>query len=210
MSSATSVFNRQPAKEKGDLQSELLKNFAASNGTAFPVVATLVGCDDAETVLEKFNVRCGTELVVHGWTRQSKVLAGATTPNRYCAIPLTYVGQFRLRSFRKYHVRDLDLLPSGVNQLRVVDIGNYSFPLHVGDVIAVKQATEPTFSSFQATALDVSRHIVCELMKPEGPRDVTISLDDVATFEEVTEISRLFIVRDLKDELPVQVELDAS
>ena len=47
-------------------------------------------------------------------------------------------------------------------------------------------------------------------MKPEGPRDVTISLDDVATFEEVRETCRLFTVRDLKDELPVQVELDAS
>ena len=80
MASATSVFSRQPTKEKGGLQSELLKNFAARNGTAFPVVATLVGCDDAETVLDKFNVRYGTELVVHGWTRQSKVLAVGTTP----------------------------------------------------------------------------------------------------------------------------------
>ena len=74
----------------------LLNNFATNNRSLFPLVARVTGWQEETPILERHLVRPGVEIVIHGWTRQSKVLA--TCGKQGYAIPVTYQGWCHARS----------------------------------------------------------------------------------------------------------------
>ena len=66
----------------------LLAEFAAGHRSHFPVVARVGDWAEETSILENHFVKPGVELVIHGWTKQSKIVCEA--PSGFYAIPLTY------------------------------------------------------------------------------------------------------------------------
>ena len=84
----------------------LLQHFATNNRNIFPIVASVMDWKEETTILENHFVRPGAELIIHGWTRQSKILADIE--DRKYAIPLTYQGYFKIKPSVFHGVGELE------------------------------------------------------------------------------------------------------
>ena len=162
----------------------LLNSFATNNRNIFPVVARVSDWDEETTILENHFIKPGVELVIHGWTRQSKVLARCG--NRYFAIPLTYQGRFRLKPQEYKGVCDLEHAHPGY-KLKVVDVDltESNFPLARGDIIRVKRS-----DSMKKPKEGESKYVKCEKYSVTGTsrtKEVKLPVEANATFEEINE-----------------------
>lgn len=163
----------------------LLRHFAPVNRHLFPVQVRVLEYDEPVTVLDLHQVEAGSQLVLHGWTRQPKILA-VCGQHRY-AIPLSYQGTFRVvvRTFKG--LRGLDYSLQMKKRLRVVE-ANPNFedgilPVREGDVI---QAFGERVVQGQG-----KEYIGCEKIDGQTGQTTQVFLstssDDELTFEEVVE-----------------------
>ncbi len=175
---------------------QLLNTFATNNRNLFPVVARVTDWDEETTILENHFVRPGIELVIHGWTRQSKVLAIAG--DKFFAIPLTYQGKFRIKPQQFHGAADLENAHPAY-KIRVVEIdqNDLNTAISPGDVIRIKRE-----DSLHRNAKNGQRDQFLRCEKLEGigrGREIRIPLQSNARFEEVVEDNKLddFQIREL-------------
>lgn len=178
---------------------ELLNTFVTHNRSRFPLLVRVTDWKEETSILENHVVRPGVQLVIHGWTRQTKVLAKAG--GLYYAVPLTYGGQFRVRA-KTFNgaVQLWNARPKAC--LRVVrpDMDDPSL-LVVGDLLRLKrpqEEEEDDEDDYHADGGDHRRRFVrgdtkkflrCEKIHPGSgsAADFRIPLSCSARFEEVLE-----------------------
>ena len=169
----------------GDFERGLfLNSFATNNRNLFPVVACVTDWDEETTILENHFIKPGVELCIHGWTRQSKVLA-KSSGNSY-AIPLTYQGRFSFQPQQFNCVADLEKVHPGY-KLRVleVDRSETNFPLVQGDIIRITRGD----SMKKVKSGDV-KYLKCERYSLNGTSKVKIvklPMSGKVKFEEILE-----------------------
>ncbi len=168
---------------------QLLASFAHNNRHILPVAARVTDWEQQTAILENQRIQPGSEVVIHGWTRQSKVLASAE--DRHWSIPLTYQGRFQIHP-KQYH---------GVSQLLKVHPGttlkvlrgdtDANFPLHESDVIRLRQ---------QDTKKQHFREveIKCDRVGDQGKNScVKLPLGSDAVFQEILGDNEEYVVKDL-------------
>ena len=162
----------------------LLNSFATNNRNLFPVVACVSDWDEETTILENHFIKPGVELVVHGWTRQSKILARAG--HAHFAIPLTYQGRFAFQPQQFTSIASLERAHPGY-RLRVLEVDHNEphFPLTRGDVIRIKRGE----SMKKGKAIEV-KYLKCEKYSLDGTtklKDVKLPINASVRFEEILE-----------------------
>src|SRR6218665_302081 len=166
-------------------QSHLLRHFAPVNRHLFPVQVRVLEYDEPVTVLDHHQVEAGSQLVLHGWTRQPKILA--VCGQRRYAIPLSYQGEFRVIARTFKGLRGLDYSLQTKKRLRVVE-ANPTFedgilPVREGDVV---QAFGERVAQGQG-----KEYIGCEKIDGQTGQTTQVFLstssDSQLTFEEVIE-----------------------
>ena len=174
---------------------QLLNTFATNNRNLFPIVARVTDWNEETSILENHFIKPGIEMVIHGWTRQSKVLAQAA--DAYYAVPLTYQGKFRIKPKQFYGVADLEHVYPGY-RLRVVGVDQQDtdFPLNEGDVIRIKREDSVHKNFKDAT----TSFLKCDKFEGNGKiREFKLPFHCNAVFEEVLEQTRAtdFWIREL-------------
>ena len=158
-----------------------LNNFATNNRNIFPVVARVADWDEETAILEHHFVKPGTELVIHGWTRQSKILA--QSGDTVYAIPLMYQGKFRIKAQQFNGVYELARAHPGYKiTVLHVDPVDTEFPLAVGDIFRVKPGDTLTKKD--------PKHLKCEKCIMTGTlrsKVVKLPMNSLSKFEEVME-----------------------
>lgn len=173
---------------------QLLNTFATNNRNIFPVVARVTDWDEETTILENHYVKPGIELVIHGWTRQAKILAEAN--GTYFAIPLTYQGKFRFKGQQFYSVAELERAHPAY-AVRVLEADS-NISLHPGDVIRIKRN--------DSMRKDAS-FLRCERMEAYGRlREVKIPMNANVKFEEVLEGNKATDEYNIRDLVPFVTE----
>ena len=175
---------------------QLLNTFATNNRNLFPVVARVTDWDEETTILENHFVRPGIELVIHGWTRQSKILAIAG--DKYYAIPLTYQGKFRIKPQQFHGAADLENAHPAY-KIRVVDIdqNDLNTAIAPGDVLRIIRQDS---LHRNAKGTERGQYLKCEKIEGIGRgREIRIPLTSSARFEEVLEDSKAddYAIREL-------------
>lgn len=175
---------------------QLLNTFATNNRNLFPVVARVTDWDEETTILENHFVRPGIELVIHGWTRQSKILA--VTDDKYFAIPLTYQGRFRIKPQQFHGAADLENAHPAY-KIRVVDIGqnDANTAIAPGDILRLVRQDS---LHRNAKGSERGQYLKCEKLEGIGRgKEIRIPLSSTARFEEVLEESKSedYAVREL-------------
>ena len=184
------------AEENAFDRGQLLNTFATNNRNLFPVVVRVTDWDEETTILENHFVRPGIELVIHGWTRQSKILAIAG--DKYYAIPLTYQGKFRIKPQQFHGAADLENAHPAY-KIRVVEIdqNDLNTAIAPGDVLRIIRQ-----DSLHRNAKGTQRgqYLKCEKLEGIGRgREIRIPLVSNARFEEILEDSKLedYAIREL-------------
>ena len=175
---------------------QLINTFATNNRNLFPVVARVTDWDEETTILENHYVKPGIELVIHGWTRQSKILA-STSNSRHYAIPLTYQGQFRILPHQFNGVSELEHAhPAYKVKVLQVDHDNSS-NIAVGDVLRIKRADSMANHGRGGEVL----YVRCEKLDSAGRVKETtrLPISSNARFEEILEENKAmnFWIREL-------------
>ncbi|ELU18837.1 hypothetical protein CAPTEDRAFT_210308 [Capitella teleta] len=175
---------------------QLLNTFSTNNRSLFPVVARVVDWDEETSILENHFIRPGVELVIHGWTRQSKVIARCNEQN--FAIPLTYQGKFRIQPRRFGSVSELERVYPG-HKIRCLHVDDQDFPLVEGDVFRIRR-TESIHKGFTREIQSLKCEKIDELSGGKG-REVKLPINAQAVFEEVLEGVKAdqFVIRDMVD-----------
>ena len=162
-----------------------LNNFATNNRNLFPVVARVTDWDEETAILQHHFVKPGVELVIHGWTRQSKVLA--QSDDAVYAIPLTYQGKFRIKAQQFNGVYALERAHPGYKIIVLyVDPAEKDFPLAVGDILKVKRSDTLNKSNKDKEV----KYLKCEKCIMTGTlrsKEVKLPMNSLARFEEVME-----------------------
>lgn len=173
---------------------ELLNTFVTHNRSRFPLLVRVTDWKEETSILENHVVRPGVELVVHGWTRQTKVLAKAG--GLYYAVPLTYGGQFHVRAKTFSGAVQLwNARPK--SRLRVVkpDVEDPNL-VAVGDLVRLKRPQDEDDDDYPLDGGDRRRFVRetkkflrCEKFHPSSASstDFRIPLSCSARFEEVLE-----------------------
>ena len=174
---------------------QLLNSFATNNRSLFPVVARLTDWDEETTILENHYVKPGIELVIHGWTRQSKVLA--QTPNgQQFAIPLTYQGQFRIRPHQFHGVSELEHAHPAYKIRVLSKEGGDNANIVEGDILKIKRG-----DSVSNKKIGEVQFVKCEKLDSSGrvKEVIRLPINCNAKFEEVLEDNKSmnFWIRDL-------------
>ncbi|KAK2168954.1 hypothetical protein LSH36_13g21002 [Paralvinella palmiformis] len=165
-------------------QGQLFSSFVNANRNLFPVMARVLDWGQETSILENHRMKPGVQIVIHGWTKQSKVLA--ICGDNYYTIPLTYTGTFRIKPRRYNGVSELVRAYPG-NKLRVVrvDPDDHDFPLAQGDMIRIKR--EDTLKRRTFSEVEIK----CEKYESSGrSREIKLPLGSPAIFEELIEESR--------------------
>ena len=201
-----------PTSPKSLGPNNLLRNFTAANRNLFPVLSRVIRLDEVSTILENHRIDSGTQLVLHGWTRQSKVMA--TSSRRFFAIPMSYQGEFRLKRRVFHGLLELVADKHTGLRMRVVEVApGQKLPVRPGDVITLTRDGErsfvesnsggPSFVSFEK--YDVASGRASEIF---------LSLSTKITLEEVVDGfdsgKDVFTIRELVDSLgnkPIDVVL---
>ena len=165
----------------------LLNNFATNNSNLFPVVARVTDWDEETHILENHFIKPGVELVIHGWTRQSKILAKAG--NDYYAVPLTYQGRFRIKPQTFIGASELEKAHPAY-KVRVVDVTSDEpdCPINPGDVLRIRR--EDSMKKHLKQDNPELRYLKCEKFDRSGRhkvKDVKIPTYLHARFEEILE-----------------------
>ncbi len=162
----------------------LLNTFATNNRNVFPVVARVTDWDEETTILENHFVRPGIELVIHGWTRQSKILAIAD--DKFFAIPLTYQGRFRIKPQQFHGAAELENAHPAY-KIRVVEIdrSDMNTAIAPGDVLRIVRQDS---LHRNAKGTERGQHLKCEKLEGIGRgKEIRIPLSSKARFEEILE-----------------------
>lgn len=167
-------------------QSHLLRHFAPNNRHLFPIQVKVLEYDEPVAILDSHQVDIGSVLVLHGWTRQPKLLA--TAGLRRFAIPLSYQGMFRVIARSLKAQSGLEYSFQRGRKLRVVeanpDPDEGLLPVREGDVIvAMGESVEDGGRGGGASYID------CRKTEEHSGRttDVFISSSWDITFEEVVD-----------------------
>ncbi len=160
---------------------QLLNSFATNNRNLFPVVARVTDWDEETTILENHYVKPGIELVIHGWTRQSKILAEAN--GKYYAIPLTYQGKFRIKPDQFHGTSELEHSHPAY-AVRVIE-GDPLIPLVEGDVLRIRR--DGSVKRPHAKSGEI-QYLKCEKLEPNGKfKEIKLPMSSHAVFEEILE-----------------------
>ena len=188
---------------------QLLNTFANCNKNRFPFLVSISDWKEETTVLENHFVRPGVEIVLHGWTKQSKILA--KSEDAFFAVPLTYQGRFRVRS-RLFPGSEhlVNARPTGWVRVKSVDLSE-RLPISVGDVIKLSDNNINQSEKSDETPT----HFYCD--KKDGPQNIQVPVTSSASFLEILDesesvadpvlirdLSSLLIDRDIEVELVVQ------
>lgn len=167
----------------------LLNNFARDYRNHFPAYCQIVKTDLGSTILSNHRVYDGTKLVVHGLTKQSKVLG--TTKSKYYSIPLTYQGKFKFKPQRFEGVESL-LRSHPEYLVRVTRMADNDFPLNVGDIFKFKHT--------DTLQRPKKPYIKCEKIDPRTgkTKDFKLPLSSRAVFEEMnSSYGNIYGIKDL-------------
>ena len=176
---------------------QLLNHFAVINRNLFPVVVRVTDWDEETSILENHYVRPGVELVMHGWTRQSKILA--RSKDRYFAIPLTYQGLFKLKPQTFFGVSDLENAhPSYKLRVKELDDAYPDVPVAIGDILLIKRE-DPTSKKNNRNEKDGEiKFLRCEKVDSFGKgREVHLPMAANMEVEEVLADQDQYLVREL-------------
>ena len=177
-----------------------LSTFATNNRNLFPVVARVTDWDEETTILENHYVKPGIDLVVHGWTRQSKILAEAQ--GKYYAIPLAYQGQFRILPHKFHGASELERSHPAYS-VRVSEPDPELLQLTRGDVLRIRR--EDSIRS-HGKHQEV-QYVRCEKLEANGRyKDLKVPINCRATFEEVVEGERGNELYQIKELVPFVTE----
>ena len=165
-----------------------LNNFATNNRNLFPVVARVTDWDEETAILQHHFVKPGVELVMHGWTRQSKILT--QSGDAMYAIPLTYQGKFRIKAQQFNGVYELERAHPGYKiTVLYVDPADKDFPLAVGDIFKVKHGDTLKKNNQNNKDKD-AKYLKCEKCIMTGTlrsKEVKLPMNSHSRFEEVME-----------------------
>lgn len=177
------------SQEKG----ELLNTFVTHNRSHFPLLVRVTDWKEETSILENHLVRPGVELVVHGWTRQTKVLAKAG--GLYYAVPLTYGGQFRVRAKTFSGAVQLwNARPKSCLRVVIPDLEDPNL-LAVGDLLRLKKPEDydddddSPDGDRRRFVRETKKFLRCEKLHPGSgsSTDFRIPLTCSARFEEALE-----------------------
>lgn len=176
---------------------ELLNTFVTHHRSQFPLLIRVTDWKEETSVLENHFVRPGVELVIHGWTRQTKVLARAA--GLHYAVPLTYGGLFRPRS-RVFSgaIQLWNARPKSLLCVIRVDPGDPS-SLVAGDVVRLRRKQDDDWSPETGNdrsgrfVRETKKFLRCERLIPASSStsssrqfvDLRIPLTCAARFEEL-------------------------
>lgn len=172
---------------------ELLNTFVTHNRSHFPLLVRVTDWKEETSILENHLVRPGVELVVHGWTRQTKVLAKAG--GLYYAVPLTYGGQFRVRAKTFSGAVQLwNARPKSCLRVVTPDLEDPNL-LAVGDLLRLKKPQDYDDDDDypdgdrRRFVRETKKFLSCEKLHPGSgsSTDFPIPLTCSARFEEVLE-----------------------
>ena len=165
----------------------LLNVFAKNHRTTFPIVTRIVDWEEETTILENHFIKPGVELVIHGWTRQTKILA--RTADAYFAIPLTYQGLFELRQQRFYGVSDLEKAHPGYKiQVEELDPEYPNLNIAVGDILRVKRSDLTLQKNTTKTKENQMKYLKCDKYQLTGTskvKEVKLPMNATVKFREV-------------------------
>ena len=170
----------------------VLNSFAQVHKSQLPVIARVATWEEESNILENHLIKPGVDLIIHGWTRQAKVLA--RTGKDFYSIPLTYGGKFIMKPKTFTGVTQLDRAHPNY-MLKVLINPDPSIPLGIGDLVKVKRGD--TLKKKKGNR-DQANYVLCEKYDQQGKPTTSVKLPLTAQleFEEVND-KTLYPIRDL-------------